>query len=216
VSLAIVFDLDGTLIDSAPDIHAAVNRALIAEGLAPLSFAQIKGFVGNGAPVLLSRCLVALGHPGDGPRHESLFRQFLNFYTDAHDLTRLYPNVVPALESLLVKGHRLGICTNKPILPTRAVLKHFGLDRLFSAVTGGDSFAVRKPDPLPLLETIRALGSHPAVFVGDSEVDAETAKAAALPFFLFTEGYRKSPVEALGPAAVFADHAALPALIATF
>jgi phosphoglycolate phosphatase len=215
MQLSIVFDLDGTLIDSAPDIHAAVNRALVALGMQVLPFAQIKGFIGNGAPVLVSRCLVALGHDPVGELHQTLFRKFLEFYEDSFDLTVLYPNVLAALHSLTASGHRLGICTNKPHSATVAVLRHFGLTNTFRQVIGGDSLHVRKPDAAPLRKAINDLGGGPALFIGDSEVDCETAAAASEPFWLFTEGYRKSSIADMNPTASFSDFSALPDLVAS-
>jgi len=111
-------------------------------------------------------------------------------------------------------GHALGVCTNKPAEPARAVLAHLGLLDRFAVVVGGDSLPVTKPDPAPLRAALEALPPGAAVFVGDSEVDAETARAAGVPFLLFTEGYRKSPISALPHAAAFAHWGALPGLVA--
>jgi phosphoglycolate phosphatase len=214
MTLAVAFDLDGTLIDSAPDIHAAVNRALATLDLPGLTATQVKGSVGNGAPLLLSRCLAALGQAHEGPLHNELYKTFIGFYDNAFALTALYPNVRETLNALSNAGLPMGICTNKPQSPTLAVLRHFGLLGFFSAVVGGDSLPKRKPDPAPLHFLINALGNSSAVFVGDSEVDAETAEAARVPFLLFTEGYRKSPLADLHPRASFSDFSALPGLIA--
>lgn len=211
---AVIFDLDGTLIDSAPDIHAAANRVLRAEGLAEQSFAQVRGFIGRGVPHLIRQLLVASGHGQDDPRHARMTESFVAGYEEAVGLTLPYPGVAGALNALRASGHPLGICTNKPEAATRAVLAHLGLDGAFAVIVGGDSLPVRKPDPAPLNHAVSLLGHPRAIFVGDSEVDAETAAAAALPFLLFTEGYRKAPVEALPQAGRFSDHADLPALVA--
>lgn len=211
---AIIFDLDGTLIDSVPDIHAAVNRVFTARGAAGFTRPEVQGFVGRGAPNLIARACAARGLPVTG--HEAILAEFLRVYEAAHELTQLYPGVLPALEALRGAGFRLGLCTNKPLAPTRAVLAHFGLAPFFGAVIGGDSLAVKKPDPAPLLATLDALGGGEAIFVGDSEVDAETAERAGLPFLLFTEGYRKGPVDTLPHRAAFEDFAALPGLAARF
>jgi phosphoglycolate phosphatase len=122
--------------------------------------------------------------------------------------------VPAALTALAAAGHRMAICTNKPYGPTLAVLRHLGLFGHFAAVIGGDSLPQRKPDPAPLHETVRLLGGGPVLFVGDSEVDAETAINAGIPFLLYTEGYRKAPVADLPHAAAFDDFAALSALVA--
>jgi phosphoglycolate phosphatase len=207
----IVFDLDGTLIDSAPDIHAIANAVLAEEGLAPITLAQARGFIGNGAPVFVQRLREARGLPdAEQPR---LLAAFVARYEGAVALTVPYPGVAAALESLGRGGHALGLCTNKPVGPARSVLAHFGLDRHLASVVGGDSLPVHKPDPAPLQAAFAALGDGACLFVGDSEVDAETAARAGVPFLLFTEGYRKSPVDALPHAAAFADFAALHALV---
>lgn len=209
---AVIFDLDGTLIDSAPDIHAAANRVFGRRGIS-LTRAEVQGFVGRGAPNLVARLAEVRGLPCEGPEFEALLAEFLHVYEGAQDLTVLYPGVRTALEALAAAGYRLGLCTNKPLAPTRAVLRHFDLEALFPVVIGGDSLAVKKPDPAPLLATLEALGGGAAVFVGDSEVDAETAQAAGLPFLLYTEGYRKTPVEALPHTAAFHDFNRLLALV---
>ena len=211
--MILVFDLDGTLVDSAPDIRAAVNRMLAGEGMDPLDLAAIIGFVGNGMPKLVERVMAARGL--DPARHDELTQVTLDHYAAASSaLTRPYPGVPQALETLAAAGHRLALCTNKPEAPARAILSDLSLARHFPVVVGGDSLPVRKPDPAPALACVRALGGGAAAFVGDSEVDAETAAAAGLPFYLFTGGYRKAPVEALRHRASFSDFADLPDLIA--
>lgn len=212
--LNLVFDLDGTLIDSAADIHAAANNVFQNSGLKPFSYETVRGFIGNGVGVLVSRLLVHQGLPGEGDLQRELVARFVKKYEEAFDLTTLYPGALAAIESLSADGHRLAICTNKPEGPTRAALRHFGLDRFFGVVVGGDSLAERKPHPAPLLAAIAGLGPGKTLFVGDSEVDAETAKAAEIPFALFTEGYRKTAVDQLGAKAIFDNHAALPGLVA--
>ncbi|WP_114965175.1 phosphoglycolate phosphatase [Alkalilacustris brevis] len=209
---AVVFDLDGTLIDSAPDLHAAANAVLKAEGLAPLTLAQARGFVGNGAPVFVQRMMAARGLPEAPELHARLLARFLEHYEAGVQLTRPYPGAIEALRSLQAAGFRLGLCTNKPFGPTQAVLAHLKLSGLFGTVVGGDSLPRRKPDPAPLHHALAALGADggaAAFFVGDSEVDAECAHAAGVPFALFTEGYRKSPAESLRPALAFDDYTAL-------
>jgi phosphoglycolate phosphatase len=214
--LAIVFDLDGTLIDSAPDIHAAANKVFEAKGLQPFSFAVVRGFIGNGVGVLVSRLLQSQGLDGAGPLHAELVESFVKLYEEAFDLTSLYPGVLQALDTLAAEGHRLGICTNKPAVPARAALRHFGLDRHMQVVIGGDSLAQRKPDPAPLHAALAALGAGPALFVGDSEVDAETAKSAGVALALYTEGYRKTLPEAMDAKLIFSDYGTLPRLVAHF
>ena len=212
---SVLFDLDGTLIDSAPDIHAGANRVLAENGLAPQSLAQVRSFIGSGVSVLIERLLRAAGEAPNGPLHAPMAASFAAGYEGSVGLTQCYPGVMRALQSLADQGYAMGICTNKPVAPTHAVLRHLGLDPFFSCVIGGDSLAVRKPDPAPLWAAVAALGTpDQVVFVGDSEVDAETAHRAGLPFLLYTEGYRNTPADQLPHAARFSDWADLPGLVA--
>lgn len=208
----IVFDLDGTLIDSAPDIHALANRLLAAEQRAPVTLAETRSFIGNGAAVFIQRMRAARDLPEDA--QDRLLDAFKQGYLTAFHHTTPYPGVIDALGRLRAQGHTLGICTNKPIAPTRAVLDHLELTRFFGAILGGDSLPVHKPDPAPLHATLADLPEGPQVYVGDSEVDAETAERAQVPFLLFTEGYRKAPVARIPHRASFSDFATLPALVA--
>lgn len=209
---AIVFDLDGTLVDSAPDIRAAANAMLRDQGLAPLDLPTITSFIGNGLPKLVER---VIRHTGlDMARHEELTQLTLDHYSRAScDLTAPYPGLREVLLQLREAGFALGICTNKPEAPARDILEALDLAGFFDAVIGGDTLPVRKPDPEPLNRTFDQLGRGAGIYVGDSEIDAETARRAGVPFLLFTEGYRKSPVEALPHHARFDRYADLPALI---
>jgi phosphoglycolate phosphatase len=212
---AVIFDLDGTLIDSAADIAANANTVLEELGLDTLPPAQIAGFIGKGVPNLIHRVLEASGMVSDGPLFTPMMSRFIHHYetTFAHTVT--YPGVTKALVQLAEMGCALGICTNKPIAPTHAVLRHLGLARHFSAIYGGDSLSQRKPDPAPLFATAGDLGRASVIYVGDSEVDAETAERAKLPFLIYTEGYRKTPVHDLPHAAAFNDFKQLPGLVAS-
>ena len=208
----LVFDLDGTLIDSAPDIHLAANDLMASIGQPAFGLSEIKSFIGNGVPVLVERVMAARALPSD--QHAKLVARFMEFYSaEVVRLTRPYPHVKAALDDLLAQGCRLGICTNKPEEPTRRILTSLGLSRYFSAVVGGDSLPTRKPSPEPLLHTMTLLGAADCIYVGDSEIDAETAERAGVPFILFTEGYRKSDVQKINHRAAFDDFQALPGLI---
>ncbi|MGL4280531.1 MAG: phosphoglycolate phosphatase [Albidovulum sp.] len=211
-SLAVIFDLDGTLIDSLPDIHAAVNRLLASEGQAPMVRAEVQSYVGDGAPVLIRRVMAARGM--EMARHGELAARMVADYTARScEETTVYPHVAEVLAALKAEGCRLGICTNKPESATRAVLAELGLAGFFQVIVAGDTLPERKPDPTPLLHAARQLGAAHAVFVGDSEVDARTAEAAALPFILFSEGYLRVPRHEISPVAEFSDYRELPALL---
>ncbi len=209
----IVFDLDGTLIDSAPDLQTAVNRMLEGEGKPPLDLPTITSFIGNGLPKLVERSLDARGISQS--RYPQLCDTVRDFYSAAPaDLTRPYPGVTDALRALKAAGHRLGVCTNKPEEPALLVLHLLGLGGFFDVVVGGDTLDRKKPDPEPLEHVFAALGDGARLYVGDSEVDAETARRAGVRFALFTEGYRKQPVAALPHDWRFAEFDALPGIVA--
>ena len=209
MSLRIVFDLDGTLIDSAPDIQA-VGNGLLAEHGAQITLAQTHSFIGNGVAVFVSRMLAAVGLPA--ALQDEMVPQFKKAYLTAFHHTVLYGQVRETLEGLRAHGHALGLCTNKPIAPCMAVLDHLALAPYFSTVWGGDSLPVHKPDPAPLHAAFDALGKGPCIYVGDSEVDAQTAVSAGVPFLLYTEGYRKTPVPEIPHSAAFSDFSELPEL----
>lgn len=212
MSRAIVFDLDGTLVDSAPDIHAAVSRMLADIGEAPLPPETVAAFVGNGIPALVRRVIEA---KGIDTRHEAdlLERMVAHYAAHPAELTRPYPGVLACLDTLQGQGVRLGICTNKMRGLTVRVLEALDLMRYFDVVIGGDSLPVRKPDPAPLCAAFDAIG-EPLIYVGDSDVDAETAERAGLPFALFSGGYCRVPIESLPSRFVFDDFAAFPGLLA--
>lgn len=212
---ALIFDLDGTLVDSAPDIHAAVARMLAEEDAAPLSLQQVRSFIGNGVPALIARVMAARGESPDEFRAAELAFRFLRQYEAVPvELTTAFPGAMEALAALAAEGHRIGLCTNKPAGAAHQVLAAFGIDHLFTVVHGGDTLAERKPRPEPLHATLSALGGGSAVYIGDSEVDAAAALAAGMPLLLYTGGYRKTPIEDLPHLAAFDHFNELPELIA--
>lgn len=216
--MIVIFDLDGTLIDSAPDIHATANTVLAEDGLGPLDLATVRGFVGRGVPHLVDRLLEAHG-VRDPARAARMVAAFTDRYEAAVTLTRPYPGVPAALAALTAAGHTLGICTNKPVAPARAILRHLGLLDVFSVIIGGDSLRQRKPDPAPLILAIEdaavvAGGAGPSLYVGDSEVDAQTAQAAGIPLALFSGGYRKTPIHQLPHRVAFDDFGQLSGIVA--
>jgi len=209
---AVIFDLDGTLVDSAPDLHAAALALLEERGAAPVTLLQVRGFVGNGIPRLVARCLEASGAPAKGQALAKAVARFTDHYGAAPaELTRAYDGVQAMLGALSARGRLLGVCTNKPEALTRAVLAGVALDRHLRAVVGGDTLKVMKPDPEPLRHTAHLLGVDidEALYVGDSETDADTAVAAGMAFALYSGGYRKRPLALFEDCFVFHDFAAL-------
>ncbi len=209
----VVFDLDGTLLDTLPDIAGVANRVLVEEGLPPLPETTVRTFIGNGVPVLVARMIEATAlAPVD---HGRLTARFLALYDDATGLTHPFPGATEALDRLAAAGLALSVCTNKPEAPARAVLAAMGWQDRFDLVIGGDTLAVKKPDPAPLRAALGDTRPEDALYVGDSETDAETAAAADIRFALFTRGYRKSPVAAIAHDHAFDHFDALPALALT-
>ena len=192
---AIIFDLDGTLCDSAPDLRATSNALLRSMGYQPLSLDVIRGFIGNGVPKLVERVMKHSDIEFTTERHADLTATFEKLYAEkpvAH--TVLYPGVLDALDLLKSRGYVMGVCTNKVHGITLQVLEGLKIDKYFGSVVGGDSLPTHKPDPAMMHHCIKELGANEVWYVGDSEVDAATAVAANIKFSLFTNGYRKSPV----------------------
>ncbi|MEM9255870.1 MAG: HAD-IA family hydrolase [Pseudomonadota bacterium] len=209
----VVFDLDGTLIDSAPDIQNMAGSLLSRLGHAPLSLAETRRFIGEGSAVFVQRMMIARNIRYSEEAFESLHSEFLELYQWSVDKAALYSGADDAMQTLLEQGHRLGLCTNKPAAATQAVLEHMHLTPFFSAVIAGGMLPSRKPDPAMLHETITRLGDGPSLFVGDSEIDAETAQRATVPFALFSEGYRKIEVEDIHHDWCFSDFQTLPNIV---
>ena len=205
-SCLVIFDLDGTLIDSAGDICMAVNGLLAELACPPLSLEEVRGFVGEGARRLVEKLLAA--RPEARTDVDSALARFLHLYeTTPTTHTTLYPDLRQTLEQLLAAGATLAVCTNKPGAATRNVLRDLDLARYFEIVIAGDTLPVRKPDP-GMIDAVIALNGHKprrVVRVGDSEIDAATALAAEIPFVLMTFGYRHKPAAAI-PAAHRLDH----------
>jgi len=203
---AIAFDLDGTLINSVPDVRAAINRLLVSEGRSEISLEQTLSLVGQGARVMMEQAMALGGGAvgGGAPPTDALDRMvetYIGFYQrHPADLTTVYPGVVEVLESLAARGIPMAICSNKPFVMTKLVLKTLGLDRYFAAVTGGDNVPHRKPDGRHVTHTLDLMGGHHshAVMVGDSETDVAAGKNAGLPVIAVTYGYAHVPVTELG------------------
>lgn len=203
----VVFDLDGTLVDTAPDLCAALNHALGTLGRPAVPAADVRHMVGHGARKLLERGLAASGSV-TSELIESAVPAFLRYYADhIADGSRPYPGVEAALDRLAAAGCRLAICTNKPVALSRALATALGWDGRFAANLGFDSVPAAKPDPGHLIATIAAAGGDraAAAFVGDSITDTTTARAAGVPVIAVSFGFADRPVAALGADAVI-DH----------
>ena len=207
-----LFDLDGTLVDSVPDIHAALDRMMGRLGRPGFGRAEVTAMIGDGVRVLVERALGARGLAFD----EAALEGFSADYTaHAAEATALFPGIPEVLAGLERAGWRMAICTNKPAAATAALLGALGIGGRFAAVGGGDSFPVRKPDPGHLLATLAAAGGEAgrAVMVGDHRNDVLSARGAGLPCLFAGWGYG-TPAMAEGAAAVIdRPEALLPALL---
>jgi phosphoglycolate phosphatase len=203
VARTLLLDLDGTLVDTVPDLAAALNRLMAARGLPSFTREQVTAMVGDGVAALVARAFAACDRPPDA----SALTDFSADYI-AHIAVEstLYPQVLPVLTGLAHDGWRLAVCTNKPERAARALLQAVGLLPLLCVVGGGDSFPTRKPDPAHLLATLAlsAGTSDSALMLGDHHNDVEAARAAGIPSIFASWGYG-SPAMADGSVAVAHD-----------
>lgn len=208
----LILDLDGTLIDSVPDLMTALNRLMDARGLAPYDYATTASFVGDGAGVLVKRAFAARGAEAD----DAALASFVADYTaNAAIDTKPFPGAIETLKALTEDGWKLAVCTNKPQAATWAVLDALDLSKWFAAVGGGDSFPVRKPDPAHLLGTLAAAGGSPqaSVMAGDHHNDVRAATGAGVPCIFAAWGYGP-PSMAEGAAATAERFTDLPGIAA--
>jgi len=207
----LVFDLDGTLVDSVMDLRAALNEVLRERGHRALSRAEVKHMIGDGVPALVARALAASGaDPAEAPM---ALPRFLEIYeANPTQLSRPYPGVSETLATLRRRGYRTAICTNKPQQATLAVMQGLDLLPLFDGVAGGDRFPVRKPHPGHLLQLIAELGARPeaSAMIGDNENDAAAARSAAVPLVLVRYGYARVEPESLAADALLDHFSELP------
>ena len=201
----VIFDLDGTLADTAPDLTAALNHALEEMGRPPIPAGDVRRMVGHGARALIQKGLAATGEVGDALIEQAL-PLFLSYY-GAHiaDHSRPFDGVDAALSALAGQGVRLAICTNKPEGLTHQLIAALGWEARFAAIVGGDTLPQRKPDPAPVHEAIARAGGGRAVFVGDSISDTDAARAAGIPCVALTFGFSDRPADQLG-ATILIDH----------
>lgn len=198
----IAFDLDGTLVESAPDLIGAVNATLISEGFDPLAYEEARPFISRGARWLLQRGLENAGAHEPVARTAALFGYFLDYYS-AHisDKSLPFPGVIDALTVLKKAGARLVVCSNKPTDLSRSLLLKLGMAELFDGVVGIDAVTAAKPNAAHLIEAVNAVGGDLArtVMVGDADTDAGAARAAGTPLILVDFGYTEVPAIELAP-----------------
>lgn len=212
-----VFDLDGTLADTAPDLAATLNVVLEGEGLPAVPLAEARGMIGHGARVMIERGVEAAGREITPDRLDELYKRYLVHYADhLCEETELFPGVTEAMDRLEGQGFRFAVCTNKIEAHSVKLLEALGIAHRFAAICGRDTFPYVKPDPRHLTLTVRQAGglvSH-AVMIGDSRTDIVTAQAAGVPVVAVPFGYTDVPVESLGPDAVIEHFDELPEAIA--
>ncbi len=204
----IVFDLDGTLIETAPDLVGTLNVLLAREGIAALPLEQARMMIGQGAKALIARGFAAAGAPLEEPRLSALFDDFIVHYL-AHiaDESRPFPGLLAAMDTLEAAGARLAVCTNKRTDLSVALLDELKLSHRFAAIVGGDAVPAQKPDAGHLIATIERSGGDRkrAVMIGDSVSDAKAARGAGVPLVLVSFGYTDTPARDLGPD-ILIDH----------
>jgi phosphoglycolate phosphatase len=209
----VAFDLDGTLADTAPDLSAALNHTLERLGRPPIDPDSVRHLVGHGARSLLRKGLAATGEASEALVEQGL-SIYLEYYGDHICVgTTLYPALEDAMDVLAAGGASLAICTNKGELLSRRLVDALGWNGRFASIVGADTLAVRKPDPRPLHEAIARAGGGRAAFVGDSITDADTARAAGVPFVAVSFGFSDRPVGELGADAVIDSYADLIAAL---
>ena len=205
---ALIFDLDGTLVDTAPDLMAATNHILALEGRPAVSEVQIRKFVGHGAMDLIKRGLAATGTVPDAARLKILHRQFLDYYGEniaTH--STLFDGLLPLLDQAAARGLKMGVCTNKVEGLSSKLLDEIGIAKYFTAVVGGDTLPIMKPNPEPYFEVARRLciDASRSLMFGDSETDIRTAQNVGIPVIAVSFGYTSQHVSHFKPTYII-DH----------
>ena len=213
----LVFDLDGTLIDTAPDLIDTLNVVFAREGLPPVAYDTARNLIGGGARAMIARGIEAEGRVLEPPKLEQMFDDFIAHYT-AHvaDRSQPFPGLIAALDHLAAGGYRFAVCTNKLERLSVLLLETLKLAGSFEAICGQDTFGIQKPDPEILRRTISAAGGSPqrAIMIGDSLTDIRTARAAGVPVIAVDFGYSEKPVSEFGPDRIISHFEQLPAAIA--
>lgn len=216
---AVVFDLDGTLVDTAPDLTAALNHVLPRVDRGPVTVEAVRTMVGQGLRKLIERSLAATGGIPDNADIEAMFSGAFDFYRDhLTDQSVPFPAARNVLDHLTNDGVTLGVCTNKPVALSEMLLGELNLIGYFAAILGGDSLAVKKPEAEHLLATLAHMNAtvEDAVMIGDSQADIEAARAAAVPVVAVSYGYTMIPVNELGADAIIDHLADLPETLLQF
>jgi phosphoglycolate phosphatase len=213
----IVFDLDGTLIDTAPDLVDTLNVVFAREGLPPVPYDTARTLIGGGARMMIARGVEAEGRIFPPAKLEQLFADFIAHYSEhIADRSQPFPGLIDALDTLASDGWRFAVCTNKLERLSVLLLKQLGLAERFAAICGQDTFGMQKPDPEVLRRTIAAAGGglQDAIMIGDSLTDIRTARAAGVPVIAVDFGYTERPVAEFGPDRIISHFAQLPAAVA--
>ncbi len=212
----IVFDLDGTLIDTAPDLIHTLNLVLTQEGLSAVPYATARNLIGGGAQVMIRRALAAEGRDATDAEMDRLYAAFIAYYSEhIADRSRPFPGLDSALNDLRAAGHELAVCTNKLEWLSLRLLKALNLTHRFAAICGSDTFGVMKPDPEVFRQTVRRAGGEPsrAIMVGDSKTDIHTGRAARVPVIAVDFGYTDVPIASLQPDRIISSFSELSAAI---
>lgn len=213
----IVFDLDGTLVDTAPDLINTLNVVFARKNMPAVPYATARNLIGGGARAMIARGIEAEGGVLPAAEVDRMFADFIAHYTDhIADRSRPFPGATETLDALAAQRYRLAVCTNKLERLSLSLLQKLGLADRFAAICGQDTFGVQKPDPDMLRRTISAAGGDPqqAIMVGDSETDIRTARAAGVPVIAVDFGYSEAPVSGFAPDRIIGHFSQLPAAIA--
>ena len=199
---AVIFDLDGTLVDSAPDLMLATNYVLSRLERRAITMDEVRSFVGHGAKALIARGCAATGDAIDEKTLNFCFAEFLRFYEKNIAVNSVaFPGVINLLNRCAAGGLKMGVCTNKLEGLSVRLLQALGMEKYFGAIVGPDTISIAKPDPAPYLETAKRLvvPAKDSIMVGDSETDILTARAAGVPVIAVTFGYTQKPVSNYNP-----------------
>jgi phosphoglycolate phosphatase len=213
----LVFDLDGTLIDTAPDLIDTLNVVFARESLPPVAYETARNLIGGGARAMIARGMEAEGRILEPGKLEQMFGYFIEHYTaQVADRSQPFPGLIDTLDMLAVGGYRLAVCTNKLERLSVLLLQTLKLADRFEAICGQDTFGIQKPNPEILRRTISAAGGDPrrAIMIGDSLTDIRTARAANVPIIAVDFGYSEGPLSELKPDRIISHFAQLPAAIA--